>query len=144
MKQDHPYADILDLPHHTSPTRPRMSMADRAAQFSPFAALTGHDDAIRETARLTDSRVSLDAGEIASLDERLRHIATHLEDAPEVSITYFQPDGRKAGGAYRTVTGAVEEIDEYARLVLLADKTSIPIDDILDIRIQCDTAEDQS
>lgn len=144
MKQDHPYADILDLPHHTSPTRPRMSMADRAAQFSPFAALTGHDDAIRETARLTDSRVSLDAGEIASLDERLRRIATHLEDAPEVSITYFQPDGRKAGGAYRTVTGAVEEIDEYARLVLLADKTSIPIDDILDIRIQCDTAEDQS
>lgn len=144
MKQDHPYADILDLPHHTSPTRPRMSMADRAAQFSPFAALTGHDDAIRETARLTDSRVFLDAGEIASLDERLRHIATHLEDAPEVSITYFQPDGRKTGGAYRTVTGAVEEIDEYARLVLLADKTSIPIDDILDIRIQCDTAEDQS
>lgn len=141
MKQDFPYADILDLPHHTSPTRPRMSMSDRAAQFSPFAALTGHDDAIRETARLTDSRVFLDAGEVASLDERLRHIAAHLEDAPEVSITYFQPDGRKTGGAYRTVTGSVEEIDEYARLVLLADKTSIPIDDILDI--QCDTAEDQ-
>lgn len=137
MKYDindiHRYDDIIDLPHHESKTRPRMSIINRAAQFSPFAALTGYDDAIEETARLTDERVELDEAERMILDEKLKIIKESLSSQPEVTITYFQPDIKKNGGAYISISGIVKKIDYYKRLVLMQDGTGIKIEDISNI-----------
>lgn len=127
------YDDIINLPHHTSPKRPRMSMIDRAAQFSPFAALTGYDAAVKETARLTDRRVELDEYEKLALDERLQVIQEHLKEKPEVEITFFQPDERKSGGAYLSVEGTIKKIDYYERNVVMVDGKKIPIDEIYQI-----------
>ncbi|NLC27020.1 MAG: YolD-like family protein [Fastidiosipila sp.] len=128
-----PYDDIIKLPHHTSASRPHMSAHDRAAQFSPFAALTGYGSAIAETARLTDARVELDEYTKADLNEKLCIMQELIAQQPEVSITYFQPDKVKAGGAYITATGYVKKIDGYEHTVILQDATKIPIDDILEI-----------
>ena len=100
------YDDIINLPHPTSQNHPRMSLHDRAAQFSPFAALTGHHAAIAETGRLTDQRIELDESEIARVDAALQHLQELLPERPTVSITYFVPDERKNGGSYQTVTAA--------------------------------------
>ena len=127
------YDDIINLPHHTSPKRPRMSMIDRAAQFSPFAALTGYDAAVKETARLTDRRIELDEYSKAALDERLRLVQEHLKEYPEVTITYFQPDERKDGGAYLSVTGSIKKFDAYEKCVVMMDKQKILIDVIFAI-----------
>ena len=127
------YDDIINLPHHTSPKRPRMSMIDRAAQFSPFAALTGYDAAVKETARLTDQRMELDEYEKIALDERLQIIQDHLSEMPEVTITFFQPDDRKAGGAYLSVTGNIKKIDAYEKCIVMMDKQKIPIEEIFGI-----------
>lgn len=128
-----PYDDIINLLHHTSTSRPHMSAHDRAAQFSPFAALTGYDAAITETGRLTDKRVELDEYRKADLNERLCKIQDQMDEQPEVSITYFQPDKKKSGGAYITVTGCVKKIDAYERTVVMQDDTNIPIDGIFEI-----------
>ena len=130
---NHQYDDIIDLPHHVSATRPRMSMIDRAAQFSPFAALTGYDAAIKETGRLTDERIELSEESRAVLDRKQQLLVDNLADHPEVSVTYFVPDERKAGGAYVTVTGRVKKVDDYQRLLLLTDGAKIPLDEILDM-----------
>ena len=130
---NHQYDDIINLPHYVSPTRPRMSMIDRAAQFSPFAALTGYDAAIKETGRLTDQRIELSEDSRAALDRKQQLLVESLADHPEVSVTYFIPDERKSGGAYVTVTGIVKKVDDYQRLLLLTDGTKIPLDDILDL-----------
>lgn len=130
---NHEYDDIIDLPHHVSATRPRMSMIDRAAQFSPFAALTGYDAAIKETGRLTDERIELSEESRATLDRKQQLLVECLADHPEVSVTYFIPDERKSGGEYVTVTGIVKKVDDYQRLLLLTDGTKIPLDDILDL-----------
>ena len=127
------YDDIINLPHHTSPTRPRMAMIDRAAQFSPFAALTGYDAAVKETARLTDRRIELDEYEKADLDERLQLIQEHLGEQPEIKITFFKPDERKAGGAYLSITGVIKKIDSFERYVVMMDGKKIPIDEIFQI-----------
>jgi len=127
------YDDIINLPHHTSSKRPRMSMIDRAAQFSPFAALTGYDAAVKETARLTDQCIELDEYSKAALDERLRLVQEHLKEYPEVTITYFQPDERKDGGAYLSVIGSIKKIDTYEKCVVMMDKQKIPIDEIFGI-----------
>ena len=113
------YDDIIDLPHHVSETHPPMSRADRAAQFSPFAALTGYDAAVRESARVTEQRIELDEGVKAELNARLNCILEHLSEHPQVSITYFMPDEKKSGGAYRTVTGAVRKLDSFAKTLSL-------------------------
>lgn len=128
-----PYGDIINLPHHVSPTRPRMSMADRAAQFSPFAALSGYGDAVKETARLTGRRIELDESAKAALDEKLRLLAEVIEDRPEAAITYFLPDRRKAGGEYVTVSGTVKRADSVQRELVMTDGTRIPVEDILDV-----------
>lgn len=128
-----PYDDIIDLPHPTSQKHPRMPASDRAAQFSPFAALTGHEAAIRETARLTDRRVELDEDEKTALDRKLRLLTEHLTERPPVRITYFQADRRKDGGSYETAEGAMKKVDEIARMVVLTDGRRIPIDDIYEI-----------
>ena len=130
---NHQYDDIIDLPHHVSATRPRMSMIDRAAQFSPFQALTGYGAAIQETGRLTDQRIELTEDFRAVLDRKQQLLVENLADHPEVSVTYFVPDERKAGGAYVTVTGRVKKVDDYQRLLLLTDGTKIPLDEILDM-----------
>lgn len=129
------YQDILHLPHHVSQTRPQMSMEDRAAQFSPFAALTGYDAAIKETARLTDERIELDEYEKQALNEQLQILAERLPSSPVVSITYFQPDVRKAGGAYVTHEGTVKRIASYERMIIMTDGLSIPMNDIIGLTL---------
>ena len=132
-ENNHQYDDIIDLPHHVSATRPRMSMIDRASQFSPFAALTGYDAAIKETGRLTDERIELSEESRIVLDRKQQLLLDNLADRPEVSVTYFVPDERKSGGAYVTVTGQVKKVDEFERLLILTDGTKIPLDEILDM-----------
>lgn len=131
------YNDIIDLPHHVSSTRPRMSMQERAAQFSPFDALTGYDAAIKETARLTDQKIELDDCEKEKINNTIRRIAAHPADGPEVEITYFRPDSKKSGGAYATVSGAAKGIDEYERIIVMQDGVKIPIDEIIEIHTGC-------
>ena len=103
------YADIINLPHHVSKTRPQMPIADRAAQFSPFAALTGYDSAIEETGRLTDSFIELDESRKAVLNEKLQSMLKNIKEQPEVAITYFQPDEKKNGGSYINISGVVKK-----------------------------------
>ena len=129
------YDDIIDLPHHVSKTRQRMSMIDRAAQFSPFAALVGYEDAVEETARLTDKKIELTEESKFSISEKLRTVSENAEEEMTVRITYFVPDKKKEGGEYVTALGAVKYIDEYDRIVIMADKTVIPIDQIWDVEI---------
>lgn len=127
------YDDLLHLPHHVSFTHPQMSMRDRAAQFKPFAALTGYEAMIRETGRLTEERVELDDSAKAELSWRLQVLSEILSQHPEVSATYFQPDIRKKGGAYRTVTGTVHKIDEYEGVIMMDNGTGIPIEDLFSL-----------
>ena len=127
------YDDIIDLPHHVSETHPPMSRADRAAQFSPFAALTGYDAAMRESARVTEQRIELDEGVKAELNARLNCILEHLSEHPQVSITYFMPDEKKSGGAYRTVTGAVRKLDSFAKTLTLVDGTVVPMEEMIHV-----------
>ena len=127
------YEDIINLPHHISPTRPQMPMSDRAAQFAPFAALTGYDAAIIETGRLTDERIELDEEALTALDMKYQLLMDALDDAPEVTITYFQPDERKAGGKYIMATGALKKVDDFERRITMQDGTKIPMDDVISI-----------
>lgn len=130
---DNRYADIINLPHHVSKTSPQMSLIDRAAQFSPFAALTGYDDAVKETARLTDDKTELYEDTMELLSVKLRMIQERLPDCPQIQITYFKPDARKAGGAYITKTGSVKKVDEYERFVVMQDETRISFEEIVSI-----------
>ena len=127
------YDAILHLPHHVSKKHPPMPMADRAAQFAPFAALTGYDSAIKETGRLTDERIELDEGALTALNMRYQLLMDALNEAPKVTITYFQPDERKAGGKYVSAVGAVKKIDDFERRITMQDGAKIPMDDVLSI-----------
>ena len=127
------YDEIMGLPHHVSKTRPQMPMSDRAAQFAPFAALTGYGAAIKETGRLTDERIELDVEALSALDMKYQLLMEALDEAPEVTITYFQPDERKAGGKYVSAVGTVKKIDEFERRITMRDGTRIPMDDVLSI-----------
>ena len=127
------YEDIINLPYPRKPRR--MSNYDRAAQFSPFAALTGFEAAIQETARLTDRRIDLDEGGKALLDEKLRLIGENIQDAPEIRVTYFRPDLRKAGGAYVEKSGRVKKLDAYSRSIVFLDGAALRLEDISDIQI---------
>lgn len=132
MKKD--YDDIINLPHHVSTTRPQMPIAKRAAQFSPFAALTGYDAAIMETARLTDQRIELGESDVAVLDMKLTLLADRASEHPEVTITYFLADEKKAGGAYVMAAGTVKKVDDVERVIILTGGEAIPIGGILDIQ----------
>ena len=127
------YNEIMGLPHHVSKTRPQMPMSDRAEQFAPFAALTGYDAAIKETGRLTDERIELDVEALSALDMKYQLLMEALDEAPEVTITYFQPDERKAGGKYVSAVGAVKKIDDFERRITMQDGAKIPMDDVLSI-----------
>ena len=127
------YDDIINLPHHVSTVHAHMSLHDRAAQFLPFAALTGYEDAIKETGRLTKERISLSESEIESLNERLHILSGEQHSQPKISVTYFVPDEKKEGGAYETVEGYVKRIDEYRRVLIMADGLQISMEDIIEL-----------
>lgn len=127
------YADIIHLPHHRSTRREPMPLADRAAQFSSFAALSGHGAAIRETARLTSPRLELTESARATLDETLRYLLQHPER--EAKITWFEPDARKAGGAYRTTTAHLRRVDAACRCLILADGGRIPLAAVSELQL---------
>lgn len=127
------YDDILHLPHPTSKTHRRMSRQDRAAQFSPFAALTGYEAVVEETRRLTDQRRELTEEEKAVLDARLRMVLEWQGSPPEVTVTYFQPDTRKSGGAYLTAQGHIKKLEEVKRVLVMVGGSEIPLDQIASI-----------
>ena len=119
MAEKFPYEDIINIPRHISKTHPQASMADRAARFSPFAAISGYEEMVKEAARVTEERIEITEAEKAILNEQLNMIAEFLSDEPEVTITHFVPDKKKSGGAYVTTTGIVKRIDELKQLVIM-------------------------
>ena len=143
MKPSNRYDAILELPHHISQTHRRMSNAERAAQFSPFAALTGYEDAVRETARLTDAPLTLAEDEANLLDRRLQQIQIQLNEGnhPEIYATYFQPDAKKEGGSYVTISGPVKRLDPIERSIVFQSSQKVPVPCL--IRIIFCSAPDQ-
>ncbi|MCD7785253.1 MAG: YolD-like family protein [Oscillospiraceae bacterium] len=135
------YSDIINLPHHVSKTHPQMSTQDRAAQFSPFAALTGYDDAIDETARLTGKKLELGEEAKEILDRKLQYLGRIISEQPEISVTYFVPDEKKDGGEYVTVSGNLKRIDEYERVVILIGGERIGMEEIIDIESELFTGD---
>ncbi len=128
------YSHIIDLPHHVSKVRPQMTMYQRAAQFAPFAALTGHGAAIRETARLTDKEIELSESECDILNQKIKELLAHLDEHPHASITYFIPDPHKEGGKYTTHSGTIKSWDEYEQRITFNDGTQIKTNEIIDIK----------
>ncbi len=127
------YNDIINLPHHVSKNHPQMSIEERAAQFAPFAALTGHSDAIKETARLTSKRIEIDEELKSIIDNKLQMIQEKISLNPEIAVTYFEPDKKKKGGEYVTVVGNIKKIDNYNQTIIFTDDTIIPINEIIEI-----------
>ena len=130
MAEKFPYEDIVNLLPHISKKHPQPSMMDRAARFAPFAAITGYEEMVMEEARVTEERIDLDEGALALLSEKLNMIQEFLDEEPEVTITYFEPDKKKSGGAYVSITGVVKRIDEYEHLVIMTDGKKIKIEEI--------------
>ncbi len=136
----HPYDDIIDLPHHVSERHPQMSMYNRAAQFAPFAALTGHDAAITEAARLTDAELELSESDAEVLNRKLAYLQS-LDEKPTISVTYFVPDDRKKGGSYHTTSGIIKRIEPDEGVLQFEDGTGISICRIRGIEGECFTNE---
>ena len=132
-KETHKYDDIINLPHHVSAKHPQMELLDRAAQFSPFAALTGHEDSIRETARRTEEFLELEEDKKEQLDEKIHVLQENLWKKPEIIVTYFVPDEKKDGGAYVTHRGRIRKIDIYLRKLLFEDGTEVPLQYIFEM-----------
>lgn len=130
-----PYDDIIDMEHHTSSVHRHMSMIERAAQFSPFAALTGYGDQVKEAARMTQQRIILSEQQKEELDRSFREISNRIKDKPEVSIRWFEEDERKDGGLFREKTGNIRMIDPYGRMLIFADGTEIRMDDITELSV---------
>ncbi len=133
MESKGKYDDIIGLPHHVSKTRPQMPMSDRAAQFAPFAALRGYEEAIQEINRVTEEKIELDEDALRTLNLKFQIIVNAIDRQPEVTITFFEPDKRKAGGAYRTTTGRVVQIKRFERMIILQNGKRIPMDSITDV-----------
>jgi methanogenic corrinoid protein MtbC1 len=128
------YDDIINLPHHTSKKHPQMSLEQRSAQFAPFAALTGYDGQVKETARLTNERIEIDEEVKLIINNKLQEIQNKITSKPQVTIIYFVPDKRKTGGEYVSVTGIIKNIDEYKHEIVMIDNSRISIEDIIDIQ----------
>ncbi len=128
------YSKIINLPHHQSGTRKRMSNYDRAAQFAPFAALTGHDEAIKETARLTDDYMEMGEDKLGELSAKIQLLIDKLSEQPEITVVYFIPDERKSGGSYAEKTGTVRLVEEYERKLVFYDGDKIDIDRVVDFK----------
>lgn len=133
---NHPYDDIINLPHHVSERHPQMSMYNRAAQFAPFAALTGHDSAITEVARLTEAEEELSESDAEVLNRKLAYLQS-LDEKPTISVTYFVPDDKKEGGSYHTATGIVKSVEPDKGVLQFEDGTGIPVIRIKDIDGEC-------
>ena len=127
------YDDIIKLPHHVSKRHPQMSIMARSAQFAPFAALSGYDEAVKETARLTDKRIEIDDGLKLIINNKLNYILENLNINPQIIFTYFVYDRKKTGGKYIEKIGIVKKIDLIEKYILLTDKSKIPIEEIIDI-----------
>ena len=134
MSDIHDYDDIINLPHHVSKTHPHMSLADRAAQFSPFAALTGYEDAIKEAGRIVDEKIELSEEEKEEINRQLNYLNEHKKDNIQITITYFLKDMKKNGGSYRQITSNLKRLDEIEKTILLVDNTILRIDDIRKIQ----------
>ena len=141
MEDAHRYDDIINLPHHTSSVHPRMPIEKRAAQFSPFEALTGYGDAVTETARWTDRRVELDEDRRSALEERLQFLLEGRERKRSAALTWFIPDERKSGGRYVTHTGVLRKFDALNRVLVMEDGTRIPVDEVTEIHFADDPRE---
>lgn len=128
------YSDIINLPHHVSHNHPQMPMEARAAQFAPFAALTGYDAVIHETARQTDKQVELEEFDNERLNRKLAELMTILDNHPEITVSYFQPDKRKDGGTYATVSGHIKKLDTYEQFLEMENGILIPISNIIDMQ----------
>lgn len=137
MQNTDKYNDIIHLPHPTSARHPRMPLSDRAAIFSPFAALVGHGAAIVEAARLTDRKIELDEDSKAVLDEKQRYLEEIISQQPEITVTWFKPDAKKDGGCYVTTTGILKQTESIERVMILTDGTKISLDDIIGIEGDC-------
>lgn len=133
FETSHKYDDIIHMPHHVSTKHPRMSIENRAAQFAPFAALTGYEDAVKETAREVDTRIEIDEEQKNILDSKIQMIIEQLTNRPVVTFTYFIPDLTKDGGEYISVAGIVKKFDTYNQTILLEDDTEIPVNEVIDI-----------
>ena len=129
------YEDIINLPHHVSKKHPQMSLEARSVQFAPFAALTGYDAAVKETARLTSERIEIDEDFKIIIDEKIQEIKRNLNMniKQKIFVTYFVPDMKKSGGEYVSKEGNVRKLDEYRQLIILEDKTEIPIEEVIEI-----------
>jgi len=134
MSDIHDYDDIINLPRHVSKTHPHMSLADRAAQFSPFAALTGYEDAIKEAGRIVDEKIELSEEEKEEINRKLNYLNEHKKDNIQITITYFLKDMKKNGGSYRQITSNLKRLDEIEKTILLVDNTILRIDDIRKIQ----------
>lgn len=132
------YDDIIDLPHHVSKTRKPMSLYNRAAQFAPFAALTGYDDAIEETARLTETKVELSDELKNDLNQKINFIKNNIKVHPEITIKYFVRDNKKSGGIYKSLTSIIKKVDDFNKCFIFADNTNVYFDDIISITWQSD------
>lgn len=135
MNNQNEYDDIINLKHHISKVHKQMSLESRAVQFAPFSALTGYDDAIKETARITEERIELDEELKDILNKKLASIQSQIESRPKITITYFVPDIKKSGGKYQTITGNIRKIDDYNKIVILMNGMEIPVIEIIDIII---------
>lgn len=129
------YDDIINLPHHVSKTRKPMTLYNRAAQFAPFASLTGYDDAIKETSRLTDKKIEISDELKNELNQKIKFISDNIKLKPKVTITYFVSDNKKSGGIYKTISGNVRRIDEVEKCLFFTNKLIIYFDDIISIVI---------
>jgi len=133
MKYNHQYDDIINMEHHKSKKHPPMSLYARSSQFAPFAALTGYEDAVTETAREVENRIEIDDELKNILDGKIQILIEQIKNKPEIIFTYFVPDVKKDGGTYISITGIVKKINLYSQNIILEDKTEIPINEIIDI-----------
>ena len=130
MADNFPYEDIVNLPPHISKKHPQPSMMDRAARFAPFAAITGYEEMVLEEARVTEEQIHLDDDAVALICEKINMIQEFIDEEPEIKITYFEPDKKKSGGAYITITGTPKRVDEYEQLLIMTDGKKIKFDSI--------------
>jgi len=130
MADKFPYEDIVNLPPHISKKHPQPSMMDRAARFAPFAAITGYEEMVLEEARVTEEQIHLDEDAVALICEKINMIQEFIDEEHEVKITYFEPDKKKSGGAYITITGTPKRVDEYEQLLIMTDGKKIKFDSI--------------
>ena len=136
QKSGNPYEDMLELPHPVSKTHPQMPRRDRAAQFAPFAALTGYEEAVKEAARFTEEKMILDEDSKEQLDWKLRCLQEKVKEKPAITVTYFLKDEKKKGGKYATVTGVLKKIDSYTHQFVLESGEEIPLEDIVSLEFE--------